>query len=38
MLSEKVKAAVDKSISKDGKLAADEIDSLEQLSRLVKFV
>ena len=38
MLSEKAKAAVDKSISKDGKLAADEIDSLEQLSRLVKLV
>ena len=38
MLIEKAKAAVDKSISEDGKLTADEIDSLEQLSRLVKLV
>jgi hypothetical protein len=38
MLNEKAKAAVDKSISKDGKVAADEIDSLEELSRLVKLV
>ena len=38
MLNEKAKAPVDKSISKDGKLAADELDSLEQLSRLVKLV
>jgi hypothetical protein len=38
MLIEKAKAAVDKSVTKDGKLTADEIDSLEQLSRLVKLI
>ena len=38
MLIEKAKAAVDKYISEDGKVAANEIDSLEQLSRLVKLV